>query len=46
VFDAAGHYVGEFGGNEVVFGLAITDRDEVIAAVRNRHRIVKFRLKP
>jgi DNA-directed RNA polymerase subunit RPC12/RpoP len=46
VFDAAGHYVGEFGGQEVVFGLAVTDRDEVIAAFRNRHQVVKFRLAP
>jgi streptogramin lyase len=46
VFDAAGHYVGEFGGREVVFGLAVTDRDEVFAAYRNRHQVVRFRLKP
>lgn len=46
VFDASGHYVGEFGGQEVVFGLAVTDRDEVIAAFRNRHQVVKFRLDP
>jgi hypothetical protein len=46
VFDAAGHYVGEFGGQEVVFGLAVNDRDEVFAAYRNRHQVVKFRLKP
>ncbi|HEY7770623.1 hypothetical protein [Longimicrobium sp.] len=46
VFDASGHYVGEFGGQEVVFGLAVTDRDEVIAAFRNRYQVVKFRLSP
>lgn len=46
VFDASGRYVGEFGGQAVVFGLAINDRDEVIAAFRNRHQVVKFRLAP
>jgi DNA-binding beta-propeller fold protein YncE/DNA-directed RNA polymerase subunit RPC12/RpoP len=44
VFDASGHYVGEFGGQEVVFGLAVNDRDEVFAAFRNRYQVVKFRL--
>ena len=46
VFDASGRYVGAFGGEEVVFGLAVTDRDEVLAAYRNRHEVVKFRLEP
>jgi DNA-binding beta-propeller fold protein YncE len=44
VFDAGGHYLDAFGGARVVFGLAVTDRDELYAAYRNDHQVVKFRL--
>lgn len=45
VFTPEGHFVGAFGGNKVVFGFAFTDRDELYAAARNDHQIVKYRLK-
>lgn len=43
-YSAEGRLLGSFGGG-VVFGIAVTDRDEVIAADRNGHRVVKFRLR-
>lgn len=43
-FSAEGRLLGSFGPG-VVFGIDLTDRDEVIAAYRNRHRVVKFRLR-
>ena len=45
VFDAEGRYLDSFGGREVTFGLAINDRNEIFASLRNRHKIVKFVLK-
>lgn len=42
VFDASGHYLDSFGGREVIFGLAINDRNEIFATERNQHKIVKF----
>jgi sugar lactone lactonase YvrE len=42
VFDADGRFLEGFGGNEVVFGLAVNDRDEVYGAFRNDHQIVRF----
>jgi streptogramin lyase/DNA-directed RNA polymerase subunit RPC12/RpoP len=44
VFDPAGQPLGEIGGTGVVFGLALNDRDELFAAARNAHAIVKFRV--
>ncbi|HEX2187653.1 MAG TPA: hypothetical protein VHG51_02085, partial [Longimicrobiaceae bacterium] len=44
VFGADGRYLDSFGPG-VVFGFAFTDRDELWAAYRNRHRVVKFRLR-
>ncbi|HYE95075.1 MAG TPA: NHL repeat-containing protein [Rubricoccaceae bacterium] len=43
VFDASGHYIDRFGGG-VIFGIALTDRDELYAAARNDHAVVKYRL--
>lgn len=45
VFDADGHFLDAFGGRTVVFGLAINDRDEVFAAHRNEHQVVKYRVR-
>ncbi|HEX8696410.1 MAG TPA: hypothetical protein VF746_28585 [Longimicrobium sp.] len=45
VFTPEGHLVGDVGGRGVVFGMAITDRDELYAAYRNDHQIVKFRIR-
>ncbi len=42
IFDGNGHYLGNFGGSEVVFGITINDRNEVFACYRNRHTVVKF----
>ena len=44
VFTPEGNYLDSFGGTSVVFGMAITNRDELFAAYRNRHQVVKFRL--
>jgi DNA-binding beta-propeller fold protein YncE len=44
VFSADGHFLDAFGGSAVVFGLAVTDRNELYAAYRNDHQVVKFRL--
>jgi DNA-binding beta-propeller fold protein YncE len=43
VFDKNGRYVSAI-GKELVMGLAIGDRNEIIASERNRHRIVKYEL--
>lgn len=42
VFDAGGRFIDAFGGPGVVFGLAFNDRDELFAAYRNQHQVVKF----
>ena len=42
VFDLNGRYLNSFGGTEVVFGITVNDKDEIFAAERNKHRIVKF----
>jgi hypothetical protein len=42
VFDGNGRYISAFGGGEVIFGFAINDHNEIFAAERNRHKIVKF----
>lgn len=46
VFDASGQPMGDIGGAGLVFGVALNDRDEVFAAARNAHAIVKYRLAP
>lgn len=43
-FSPEGRLLGAFGSG-VVFGIALTDRDEVLAADRNRYRVVKYRLR-
>jgi DNA-directed RNA polymerase subunit RPC12/RpoP len=43
VFDGNGRYVNAI-GKELVMGLAIGDRNEIIVSERNRHRIVKYEL--
>jgi hypothetical protein len=45
VFDANGRYIDSFGGREVIFGMAVTDHNEIVAAERNKHQIAKFTLK-
>lgn len=42
VFDADGRYLDSFGAQEVVFGLAVNDQNEIFASARNRHKIVKY----
>ncbi|MEW5928867.1 MAG: hypothetical protein AB1941_15505 [Gemmatimonadota bacterium] len=44
VFSAEGRLLGGFGPG-VVFGIDLTERDEVLGAYRNQHRILKFRLR-
>ena len=41
VFDSNGRYINSFGSN-VVFGIAVNDRNEIFAAERNRNKIVKY----
>jgi sugar lactone lactonase YvrE/DNA-directed RNA polymerase subunit RPC12/RpoP len=43
VFNASGQLLGTV-GEGVVFGITLTDRDELFAAHRNDHQIVKYRL--
>ncbi|HEX2079429.1 MAG TPA: hypothetical protein VHG08_17010 [Longimicrobium sp.] len=42
VFDAGGRFLDAFGGPGVIFGIAFNDRDELFAAYRNDHQVVKF----
>lgn len=42
VFDGNGRYIDSFGGHEVIFGLAINDRNEIYATERNRYKVVKY----
>jgi sugar lactone lactonase YvrE len=42
IFDSNGRYIDSFGGHEVIFGLAINDRNEIYAAERNHYKIVKY----
>ncbi len=44
VYSPEGGLLGSFGPG-VVFGIGLTDRDEVFAAYRNKYRVVKFRLR-
>lgn len=44
VFDPDGRQLASF-ADGVVFGIAINDRDEIFAALRNRHEVVKYRLR-
>ena len=43
VFDSNGRYINSF-GNIVVFGIAVNDRNEILAAERNRNKVVKYAL--
>lgn len=42
VFTSDGNPLDTFGGNDVVFGLAIDDHNQIFAAYRNDHTIRKF----
>jgi hypothetical protein len=42
VYDKDGNYLDKFGGNEVAFGIAIDDQDNIYACLRNRHTIGKY----
>jgi DNA-directed RNA polymerase subunit RPC12/RpoP len=42
VFDSDGNYLDSFGGTEIVFGIAITDENEIYGCFRNRCSIRKF----
>ena len=46
VFNPAGQPLGSIDGVSVVFGLALNDRDELFAAARNQHAVVKYRIPP
>ncbi|HEX8890620.1 MAG TPA: hypothetical protein VF779_15820 [Pyrinomonadaceae bacterium] len=47
VFDSNGRYIDSFGSvaGGVIFGLVVTDQNEIIATDRNKHQIIKFALK-
>ncbi|MGB9179711.1 MAG: hypothetical protein WCB68_10750 [Pyrinomonadaceae bacterium] len=42
VFDGNGRYLDSFGESDVVFGLAINDRNEIFAMHRNKHKVIKY----
>jgi streptogramin lyase len=42
VFDSNGRFLDSFAPNEVIFEIAINDRNEIFASQRNRHKIVKY----
>lgn len=42
VYDKDGNYLDTFGGNDVVFGIAIDDQDNIYACLRNRHTVGKY----
>jgi len=42
VFASDGRYLDSFGGREVIFGIAITDSNEIFATARNSHKIIKY----
>ncbi len=42
VYDADGNYIDSFGANEVAFGMAVTDKNELYACFRNRNEVRKF----
>ena len=42
VYDKEGNYLDKFGGNEVAFGIAIDDQDNIYACLRNRHTVRKY----
>lgn len=42
VFDSNGRYIDSFGGHEVIFGLAINDRNEIFATERNKYKITEY----
>jgi sugar lactone lactonase YvrE len=42
VFDSDGHYLDSFGGQDVCFGLAINDQNEILGCFRNKHSVQKF----
>ncbi|MBB4635272.1 hypothetical protein [Longimicrobium terrae] len=44
VFDASGRQLGSFAGSAAIFGLAITDADDLYASDRNANQVVRFRL--
>jgi ribosomal protein S27E len=46
VFSGDGRYIDGFGKNEVAFGLAIDDHDNIYACFRNDHQVRKFTLNP
>jgi hypothetical protein len=42
VFDSGGRFVDAFGGNDVCFGLAVNDQNEIFGCFRNDHVVRKF----
>ena len=44
VYDGNGKYLNGFGGFDVVFGMAVTDQNEIYACFRNQNEIRKFKL--
>jgi LSD1 subclass zinc finger protein len=44
VFDSDGTYVDAFGENDVVFGIAVDNQNQIWACYRNKHTIQKFEL--
>lgn len=46
VFGGDGRYIDGFGKNQVAFGLAIDDHDNIYACFRNDHQVRKFTINP
>lgn len=42
VFDLNGRFIDDFGDDDVVFGVAVNDHDEIFACYRNQHSVRKF----
>jgi len=42
VFDSNGRFLDSFAPGEVIFEIAINDRNEIFASQRNQHKIVKY----
>jgi DNA-binding beta-propeller fold protein YncE len=44
VFDASGRHLASLAGSAAIFGLAVTDSDDLYASDRNTNQVVRFRL--
>jgi DNA-directed RNA polymerase subunit RPC12/RpoP len=44
VYDGSGRYIDSIGGNDVCFGVAITDQNDVLGCFRNKYCVRKYTL--